>query len=61
MCLSCGWCCCVIYWVAVKEKEKDIELQLQQSVSDKYVKQNSDYIKENNVSVKLYFSEAISS
>ena len=40
--------------------EKDTELQHQQSDSDKYVKQNSDHIKENNVSVKLYFSEAIS-
>lgn len=43
------------------KEEKEAELQLQQSVSDKYVKHNSDYIKENNVSVKLYFSEAISS
>lgn len=60
MCLSYSWGCCVICWVAVKE-EKEAELQLQQSVSDKYVKHNSDYIKENNVSVKLYFSEAISS
>lgn len=59
MCLSYSWGCCGIYWVAVKE-EKDTELQLQQNVSDKYVKQNSDHIKENNVSVKLYFSEAIS-
>lgn len=42
------------------KEEKDTELQLQQNVSDKYVKQNSDYIKQNNVSVKLYFSEAIS-
>lgn len=59
MCLSYSWGCYFIYCVAVKE-EKDTELQLQQSVSDKYVKQNSDYIKENNVSVKLNFSEVIS-